>query len=165
MSRRHVQSGGPWESVYAYSRAIAVGDACFISGTTDAGADGESMHPGDAAAQARASWAIVEGALPGTAITRPVDDLLRRFHDDAAAAAALYHGPLVLRLRINPAGAVADCAILLDRVMHPDPGHADWEALRARLIERFQRAVFPAAASETVLTLPVGFGSRPTGAS
>ena len=109
--------------------------------------------------------AIVEGALPGTAITGPVDELLRRFHDDAAAAAALYHGPLVLRLRINPAGAVADCAILLDRVMHPDPGHADWEALRARLIERFQRAVFPAAASETVLTLPVGFGSRPTGAS
>jgi hypothetical protein len=90
--------------------------------------------------------------------------LLRRFHDDSAAAAALYHGPLVLRLWISPAGAVADCTILLDRVMHPDPGHADWEALRARLIERLRSAAFPAAAGETVLTLPVGFGSLPAGA-
>jgi len=61
-------------------------------------------------------------------------------------------------------GAVADCAVLLDRVMHPDPGHADWEALRARLVERFHRAVFPPAAGETVLTQPVAFGSLPAGA-
>jgi hypothetical protein len=108
--------------------------------------------------------AIVEGALPGDAVAEPVGELLRRFHDDSAAAAALYHGPLVLRLWISPAGAVADCTILLDRVMHPDPGHADWEALRARLIERLRSAAFPAAAGETVLTLPVGFGSLPAGA-
>jgi len=108
--------------------------------------------------------AIVEGALPGAAVAGPVDELLGRFRDDAAGAAALYHGPLVLRLRIDQAGAVADCAVVLDRVMHPDPGHADWEALRARLVERFHRAVFPPAAGETVLTQPVAFGSLPAGA-
>src|SRR5712675_1934885 len=69
--------------------------------------------------------AIAEGALPGAAVAGPVGELLGRFRDDAAGAAALYHGPLVLRLRIDQAGAVADCAVLLDRVMHPDPGHAD----------------------------------------
>jgi len=37
-------------------------------------------------------------------------------------------------------------------------------ALRARLVERFQRAVFPPAAGETVLTQPVAFGSLPAGA-
>ena len=63
VSRRHVASGGPWEGVYGYSRAVAVGDACFVAGTTDAGPDGESLHPGDAAGQARAAFAIVEGAL------------------------------------------------------------------------------------------------------
>jgi enamine deaminase RidA (YjgF/YER057c/UK114 family) len=63
MSRRHVTSGGPWEAAYGYSRAVATGDACFVAGTTDAGPDGESLHPGDAASQARAAWAIVEGAL------------------------------------------------------------------------------------------------------
>ena len=63
MSRRHVTSGGPWEQTAGYSRAIAVGDACFVSGTTDAGPDGESQHPGDAAAQTRASFAIAQRAL------------------------------------------------------------------------------------------------------
>lgn len=63
MTRRHVSSGGPFESSAGYSRALAVGDACLVSGTTDAGPDGESLHPGDAGGQARAAWAIVEGAL------------------------------------------------------------------------------------------------------
>jgi enamine deaminase RidA (YjgF/YER057c/UK114 family) len=58
-----VSSGGPWEASAGYARAIAVGDGCWVSGTTDAGPDGESLHPGDAAAQARAAFAIVEGAL------------------------------------------------------------------------------------------------------
>ena len=59
MSRRHVASGGPWEASAGYSRALAVGDACFVAGTTDAGPDGESRNPGDAAAQALAAFAIV----------------------------------------------------------------------------------------------------------
>jgi enamine deaminase RidA (YjgF/YER057c/UK114 family) len=46
-----------------YSRAIVVGDACHVSGTTDAGPGGPSLNPGDAAGQARAAWAIVERAL------------------------------------------------------------------------------------------------------
>ena len=58
-----MSSGGPWEESAGYSRAVAVGDACFVSGTTDAGPDGASLHPGDAAGQARAAFAIVEGAL------------------------------------------------------------------------------------------------------
>ena len=108
--------------------------------------------------------AIAEGALPVAAIAGPVGDLLRRFHDEVAASAALYHGPLVLRLRIRETGAVADCAILLDRVMHPDPGHADWETLRARLVDRLQGAIFPPAGGETMLTLPIPFGRLPAGA-
>jgi enamine deaminase RidA (YjgF/YER057c/UK114 family) len=61
--RRRISSGGPWEASAGYSRAIVVGDACHVSGTTDAGAGGPSRNPGDAAAQARAAWAIVEQAL------------------------------------------------------------------------------------------------------
>ena len=61
--RRRISSGGPWEAVAGYSRAIVVGDACFVAGTTDAGPDGVSRHPGDIAAQARAVLAIIERAL------------------------------------------------------------------------------------------------------
>ncbi len=63
MSRRHVSTGGPWEAGGGYSRAVAVGDSCFVAGTTDAGPDGRSLHPGDVAAQARSVLAIIEGAL------------------------------------------------------------------------------------------------------
>jgi len=58
-----VSSGGPWEVRAGYSRAIVAGDACYVSGTTDAGPDGRSTHPGDIAAQAEAILGIVRGAL------------------------------------------------------------------------------------------------------
>ncbi|MGP1675288.1 MAG: Rid family hydrolase, partial [Candidatus Limnocylindrales bacterium] len=61
--RRRISSGGPWEVVAGYSRAIVVGDSCWVAGTTDAGPDGVSRHPGDADAQARAVFDIIERAL------------------------------------------------------------------------------------------------------
>jgi enamine deaminase RidA (YjgF/YER057c/UK114 family) len=61
--RRRISSGGPWEAVAGYSRAIAVGDSCWVAGTTDAGSDGISRHPGDAGAQTRAVLGIIEAAL------------------------------------------------------------------------------------------------------
>ena len=62
-ARRRVSSGGPWEARFGYSRAIVAGDSCHVSGTTDAGPDGGSLHPGDPAAQARAVFGIIERAL------------------------------------------------------------------------------------------------------
>jgi enamine deaminase RidA (YjgF/YER057c/UK114 family) len=61
--RRRISSGGPWEARAGYSRAIVVGDTCRVSGTTDAGPDGRSAHPGDTAAQADAVLAIIKAAL------------------------------------------------------------------------------------------------------
>ena len=57
--RRRVSSGSRWEGPYGYSRAIVVGDGCWVAGTTDPSHD----HPGDAAAQARAALGIIERAL------------------------------------------------------------------------------------------------------
>ena len=61
--RRRIASGGPWEAMAGYSRAIVVGDSCWVAGTTDAGPDGTSRNPGDAAAQTRAVLGIIETAL------------------------------------------------------------------------------------------------------
>ena len=61
--RRLVSSGGPWEARYGYSRAVAAGDTCHVAGTTDAGPDGRSRHPGDPGGQARAVLEIIRAAL------------------------------------------------------------------------------------------------------
>jgi enamine deaminase RidA (YjgF/YER057c/UK114 family) len=61
--RRLISSGGPWEGRYGYSRAVVVGDTCWVAGTTDAGPDGRAVHPGDPAAQTRAAFAKIETAL------------------------------------------------------------------------------------------------------
>jgi enamine deaminase RidA (YjgF/YER057c/UK114 family) len=63
MARRLISSGGPYEGTNGYSRAVVVGDACWVAGTTDAGPDGRSSHPGDAGAQARAAFGIIAAAL------------------------------------------------------------------------------------------------------
>jgi enamine deaminase RidA (YjgF/YER057c/UK114 family) len=60
--RIRVSSGGPWEARHAYSRAIVVGDACHVSGTTDAGPDGIARHAG-AGPQADAIFGIIRDAL------------------------------------------------------------------------------------------------------
>lgn len=62
-ARRRISSGGPWEAVAGYSRAVVVGDSCWVAGTTDAGLDGVSQHPGDVGAQARAVFGIIDRAL------------------------------------------------------------------------------------------------------
>ena len=61
--RRRISSCGPWEAAAGYSRAIAVGDSCWVAGTTDAGPDGISRHPGDAGAQTLAVLEIIATAL------------------------------------------------------------------------------------------------------
>jgi len=115
VSRRHVSSGGPWEASAGYSRAVAVGDSCFVSGTTDAGPDGTSLHPGDAGGQARASFAIVEAALVEAGFT--LDDVVRTrmYVVDAAdiPAVTAVHGELFARVR--PAATL----VVVARLMTP----------------------------------------------
>jgi enamine deaminase RidA (YjgF/YER057c/UK114 family) len=63
VSGRRISSGGPWEARYGYSRVAVAGDAAYVAGTTDAGPDGRSLHPGDPAAQTRAIFQVIDRAL------------------------------------------------------------------------------------------------------
>jgi len=74
-ARRRVSSGSPYEARYGYSRAIAVGDSCWVAGTTDAGPDGTTLHPDDVAAQARAAFGIAIRALGEAGFT--IEDVVR----------------------------------------------------------------------------------------
>jgi len=101
---------------------------------------------------------ILDGALSEDLVAGPLLELLRQIGEEWSAEVALYTGPLILRLSIAPSGAVAACQVMVDRVIHPDPGHVDWEPLRAKLMGRFAGLRFPSAGGETVLIQPLLFG-------
>jgi enamine deaminase RidA (YjgF/YER057c/UK114 family) len=63
MTRRY-SSGGAWEALVGYSRAVAAGDFVFVSGCTSV-SGGELVHEGDAYAQAAQCIANVAQALTG----------------------------------------------------------------------------------------------------
>jgi enamine deaminase RidA (YjgF/YER057c/UK114 family) len=73
--RRLISSGGPWEARAGYSRAVVIGDACWVAGTSDAGPDGRSLHPDDAVGQAREIFRRIETALGEAGFERA--DLVR----------------------------------------------------------------------------------------
>ena len=111
--RRRISSGGPWVSVAGYSRAVVVGDSCWVAGTTDAGPGGVSQHPGDVAAQARAVFAIIEAALAEGGFTLGDVVRTRMFVVDMAVADELLavHGEVFGEIR--PAATMVAVAGLL----------------------------------------------------
>jgi enamine deaminase RidA (YjgF/YER057c/UK114 family) len=62
--RRKVFSGGPFEEIVGYSRAVAAGDFIFVSGCTSI-VDGEVAHVGDMTRQAEQAILIAGQALAG----------------------------------------------------------------------------------------------------
>ena len=114
MARRLIPSGGPWEARFGYSRAVALGDEAFVSGTTDAGPDGRSLHPGDAAAQARAVFEIIGRALGEAGLAMADVVRTRMFVTDVAAITPVTtaHGEVFRDIR--PAATVVVVAALID---------------------------------------------------
>jgi enamine deaminase RidA (YjgF/YER057c/UK114 family) len=93
-ARQRISSGGPWEQRFGYSRAVVRGDTCSVSGTTDAGPDGRSRHPGDAGAQARAILELIDDVLARAGFMRSDVVRTRMYLIDAAdvAAVGMVHG-------------------------------------------------------------------------
>jgi len=114
VARRLISSGGPWEARFGYSRAVAVGDEAFVSGSTDAGPDGHSLHPGDPAGQARAVFGIIERALGEAGFSLADVVRTRMFVTDPAhiPAVAGVHGEVFGEIR--PASSAIVVAALID---------------------------------------------------
>lgn len=111
---RRVSSGGPWEARYGYARVAVAGDTAYVAGTTDAGRDGRSLHPGDPAAQARAIFEIIAGALAeaGFSLTDVVRTRMYVTDRSNIAAVAEVHGEVFREVR--PASTALVVKALID---------------------------------------------------
>lgn len=115
-SRQCYSSGGPWEEVFGYSRAVRTGDHIVVSGCTSV-VDGQVRHPGDAAAQLRVALDTAIGAVvslggsPGD-VVRTRLYLIRRSDCDSVGRV---HGERFSDVR--PAASMVLVAGLLDKEM------------------------------------------------
>ena len=75
MARKLVSSGGPWEEVVGYSRAVRVGHHVMVSGTTAAEPDGTVFGGDDAYLQAKRCFEIISKALEEAGAT--MNDVVR----------------------------------------------------------------------------------------
>ncbi|HEY9762780.1 MAG TPA: RidA family protein [Trichocoleus sp.] len=61
--RQRVYSGSPWEEKAGYCRAMRVGNQIFVAGTAPSDGKGGTFAPGDAYAQTRRCFEIIQAAL------------------------------------------------------------------------------------------------------
>ena len=113
--RKIISSGSPYEQRFGFSRAVRTGAIVSVAGTAPLGADGTTVSPGDAAAQARRCLEIIATALEGLgASMRHVVRtrlLLSRIEDWQAVASV--HGEYFRSIR--PVCTVLQVACLIDR--------------------------------------------------
>jgi enamine deaminase RidA (YjgF/YER057c/UK114 family) len=105
-----VSSGSPWEAPFGYSRAVVIGDTCWVAGTADPGGE----HPDDPAGQARAALGIIEKALAevGFGLSDVVRSRMYVTDPAHATAVAGVHGEVFRDIR--PAATLVVVAALIE---------------------------------------------------
>jgi enamine deaminase RidA (YjgF/YER057c/UK114 family) len=115
--RRRVSSGSPYESVIGISRAVRAGNFVAVAGTAPLDAEGRTVAPGDAAAQARRCFEIVARALEqlGARLSDVVRTRIMLTRIEDWEAVARVHGEFFADVR--PANTVVQVTRFID---------ADW---------------------------------------
>lgn len=99
-----------------------------------------------------------EGPLDAAAVTRIVYESLGPLLSEVQEMPVLHHGPLVLRLTIEPDGQVSRIDRLVDRLARADGNSAG--VVAGRVIQLVRALRFPEAPAATEATVPLLFGGN-----
>jgi enamine deaminase RidA (YjgF/YER057c/UK114 family) len=110
---RRISSGGPWEDVVGYSRAVVAGPWVLVAGCTST-VGGEVLHEGDAYNQARTALDIAVEAL--TSAGASADDVVRTrmYVADIADSEAVGRAHAELFKDIRPAATMVEVSAFID---------------------------------------------------
>lgn len=110
---RRVPSGGPFEEIVGYSRAVGAGDFIFVSGCTSI-VDGKVMHEGDLTKQTEQAILNVGSALTTLGATLADVVQTRMFVTDISRWREVAEAHRLAFGEVLPAASMVQVAALID---------------------------------------------------